>query len=398
MDQKAINLLVENHREKSALDQAFYTDPDIYALDMERIFLKVWLYAGHISEIPEVGDWFLYQFENESVIIVRSGEDQVHALVNVCRHRGSRICLESSGRSKRLACRYHGWVYGLDGELLAARYMGDDFDKSGIGLKRLHCEVLDGMIFINFAADPAPFDYVRNGLSECLAPYRLDQARVAHRQSYPMRANWKLAVENYSECYHCAPAHPEYSRGHSLARPEEKTADLYEEILARAPLCGLGDREVNRSYLSADAFGADFMYERYPMISGHLTGSEDGQPVAPLLGEISDYYGGCTDFMVGPVTFALAYCDHVVIYAFKPLSHDRCDCDITWLVRGDAGEGHDYDKGRLTWLWDITTHADKRIIERNAEGVNSRYYEPGPLSEMEVFTSGFNRWYLAQIG
>ncbi|MCK5363492.1 MAG: aromatic ring-hydroxylating dioxygenase subunit alpha, partial [Gammaproteobacteria bacterium] len=344
--------------------------------------------------VPNVGDWFLYELAGESVIIVRVAQDRFNALVNVCRHRGSRVCAEASGRSKRLACRYHGWVYGLDGELLAARYMGEEFDKSGIALKRLHCEVLGGMIFVNFADEPAPFDFVRQGLSECLAPYHLDSAKVAHRQSYPMNANWKLAVENYSECYHCAPAHPEYSRGHSLARPEKKTADLYEEILSRAPACGLSDKQVNRSLLNAEGFGADYNYERYPMIGGHLTGSDDGQQVAPLLGEIPDYYGGCTDFMVGPVTFALAYCDHVVIYAFKPLVLDRCDCDITWLVRGDAEESVDYDKDKLTWLWDITTHADKRIIERNAEGVNSRYYEPGPLSEMESFTWQFLEWYL----
>ena len=378
MDREAIRRLAASQPKMRALDQAFYTDTDIYALDIECIFLRCWLYAGHLSEIPEVGDWFLLELENESVIIVRSGAGRVHALINVCRHRGSRVCVTANGRSKRLACRYHGWVYGLDGELVAARNMAEDLDKSELGLKQIHCEVLEGMIFVNFADRPAPFDIVREGLAECLAPYGLGEAKVAHRQGYPMRANWKLAVENYSECYHCAPSHPEYSRGHSLARQEHRTADLYEEVLARAPACGLSDTQVNQSFRRAEAFGADYMYERYPMIGGHVTGSEDGQPVAPLLGSVSDYYGGCTDFMVGPVTFALAYCDHVVIYAFRPLALDRCTCDITWLVRGDAEQGRDYDKERLTWLWDITTHADKRIIERNAEGVNSRFYQPGP--------------------
>ncbi|MCJ7816050.1 MAG: hypothetical protein MUP31_08385, partial [Xanthomonadales bacterium] len=73
------------------------------------------------------------------------------------------------------------------------------------------------------------------------------------------------------------------------------------------------------------------------------------------------------------------------------------DCDITWLVRGDAEEGEDYDKEKLIWLWDVTTHADKTIIERNAQGVNSRYYKPGPLSEMEKFTWSFLSWYLASF-
>ena len=73
------------------------------------------------------------------------------------------------------------------------------------------------MIYVNFAEDPAPFSMIREGSADCLKPYGLENAKVAHRQSYPIASNWKLALENYTECYHCAPAHPEYSRGHSLA-------------------------------------------------------------------------------------------------------------------------------------------------------------------------------------
>ena len=203
-----------------------------------------------------------------------------------------------------------------------------------------------------------------------------------------MNANWKLAVENYCECYHCAPSHPEYSRGHSLADPDEKHADAYERIHQDAVACGLSEVQLDKKYRDAPGFGAGYGYGRYPMVRGHVTGSRDGKPVAPLLGSITDYFGGCTDIEVGPVTFGLAYPDYVVIYAFKPLGRDRADCDITWLVRGDAEEGKDYDRDQLVWLWDVTTQADKRIIERNAEGVASRFYEPGPLSPvMEYYLS-----------
>ena len=147
-------------------------------------------------------------------------------------------------------------------------------------------------------------------------------------------------------------------------------------------------------YLEAPAFGADFSYDRYPLIREHVTGSEDGKALAPLLGDIREFDGGATDMQVGPVTFALLYCDHVVIYRFTPRTLDTADCDITWLVRGDAEEGKDYDIDKLTWLWDVTTIADKNIIERNQQGVNSRYYVPGPLSEMEDHTWKFLAWYL----
>jgi Rieske 2Fe-2S family protein len=397
MQDKELNQLIDRQRERHSLTREFYSDPAIYERDVERIFLRSWLYAGHQSEIPEPGDWFLFDFAGESVIIARGADGAVNAMLNVCRHRGSRVCIEDSGCAKRLICRYHGWTYELDGQLVGAPRMPDEFDKSKVSLKRLQVELLDGLIFINFADNPAPFQSVRDGLRDALGPYDLANARVAHRQNYPIAANWKLAVENYCECYHCAPAHPEYSRGHSLAHVGIRSGELHDAVMARAGACGLSDRMVNHLYLDAPAFGADFGYDRYPLIRDHLTGSEDGKPVAPLLGSIRDYDGGATDLQIGPVLFGLMYCDHVVLYRFTPRGVDAADCDITWLVRGDAEEGRDYDRDRLTWLWDVTTHADKAIIERNQQGVNSRYYVPGPLSPMENYTWKFLSWYLAAM-
>lgn len=394
MKEEDIIKLAESQPEMVALPQAFYRDPDIYQRDIDRIFLNSWLYAGHQSEVPKIGDWFLFEFAEESVIIVRGENGEIRALLNVCRHRGSRICVENSGCSRRLTCRYHGWTYDLEGQLRAAAHMGEDFDKSDIALKKIHVELLDGLIFVNFAENPSPFKPVRNGLAECLRPYRLENAKVAHRESYPIAANWKLALENYCECYHCAPAHPEYSKGHSLAHPDARVAELTEKVLERAVACGLSDQMVNRMYLDAPGFGADFSYDRYALMRDHLTGSPDGMAIAPLMGDIKDYDGGTTDLQVGPVTYGLMYCDHVVLYRFTPLSVDRADCDITWLVNGDAEEGTDYDKEKLIWLWDVTTHADKTIIERNQQGVNSRYYVPGPFSTMEEMVWKFLSWYI----
>ncbi len=394
MEMQKIQELVANQQKMRALNQAFYNDPDIYRMDLERVYMRSWLYVGHQSEIHNVGDWFLFNFDRESVIIIHSAPGTVNALVNVCRHRGSRIFDEPHGYAKRLTCRYHGWTYDIDGSLRAAAYMSDDFDKSKMGLKKIHCEVLEGMIYVNFADSPAPFQAVRDALTECLRPYRLDQAKVAYRHNYPIESNWKLAVENYTECYHCAPAHPEYTRGHSLAEPESRSSRQHDEVMARAAACGLSETTVSRIYLRAECFGADYAYERYPMWRGHITGSQDGQPVAPLMGDIKDYDGGTTDFQIGPVTFALAYCDYVVIYRFTPDGLERSNCDVTWLINADAEEGRDYDEDKLIWLWDVTTHADQKIIERNAKGIRSRFYEPGPLSTMENFTWNFLEWYL----
>lgn len=386
--------LVAHRQPGHALAQAFYREPAIFEREMERIFLRSWLYAGHLSEIPRVGDWRRFELERESVIVVRAAEDRVSALVNVCRHRGSRICTATRGHGRRFTCPYHGWTYDADGALLAAPHMSEDFQPDRYALETVACEVLAGMIFLNFADDPAPLAEAKAELGACLDPYDLAGAQVAERRAYVIEANWKLAVENYCECYHCAPAHPEYSRGHALADPSADTPALRERVHARAVACGLSPAQPGRLFNEAPGFGAGYGYKRYPLLRGHRTGSRDGAPVAPLMGAIRDAYGGCADFEVGPVTFGLAYPDHVVVYAFRPVTKDRCVCELTWLVRGDAEAGTDYDPEDLTWLWRVTTEADRRIIENNAAGVASRHYTPGPLSTQEGYLERFLNWYL----
>ena len=394
----AMKELFEGYRDGYALPGAVYKDPQVYETEVREILLKSWLYAGHQSQVPERGDFFLFEVAGESVIVVRDGEGGINALMNVCRHRGSRICDAAEGHESRLTCRYHGWTYGLDGSLKAAARTGEDFDKSKWGLKRLAVRVFEGLVFVNFAENPPDFAEFEREMGPALRPYGIGQAKVAHRQNYPIRSNWKLAIENYCECYHCQPAHPEYSVGHGRAIPDAECEAMLSDVMAKAPEVGLTQHVIRRSWLFAPAFGLEYSFDRYPLLRGQLTGSRDGKPVAPLLGTIKGYDGGTTDWHLGPFTFALAYCDHVVVYRFGPRGLHETDCEITWLVRGDAVEGKDYRLEDLTWLWDVTTVADKVIIERNQAGVDSRYYEPGPLSpSMETFTQQFLAWYVAAM-
>jgi Rieske 2Fe-2S family protein len=398
---KAIDGLIDEQRQRTdagvGLTQPFFNDAEVYQRDIDRVFMRSWIYACHASEIPNVGDFQLLEVGEESVIVVRSAADRFSALINVCRHRGSRVCTEAAGNKSRFVCPYHAWAYDLDGKLAHARHMPEDFDKESKPLKQIQLRELHGLLFVNFDPNAEGFDAIEQAMDPCLAPYGLRDAKVAHRDTYRIEANWKLAVENYSECYHCAPAHPEYSMAHSLKDPGARDTDAMAAVMAKAPACGLSTERVNQVFDTAVAFGADYAYERYPLLNDHLTGSQDGKPVAPLMGSIKDFDGGTTDLQVGPVTFGLAYCDHIVLYRFTPRGVNACDCDISWLVRGDAEEGADYDRDKLTWLWDVTTIADKRIIEDNQAGVNSRFFEPGPFSEMEVFTQRFEKWYLAAI-
>ena len=388
-----LNELLARQKPGYALEQAFYLDADVYRQDVERIVLRSWILVGHSSQIAEPGQFLVSEIAGESIIVVRNDAGEINALLNVCRHRGSRVCREDQGRTSRFVCPYHAWTYDLDGQLVAAPRMMDSVDVTQLPLKQVSVEEFHGLLFVNFGPD-ADFASIREELSGPLAPYDLANAKIAHRQNYEIDANWKLGVENFCECYHCLPAHREYSVAHSLARPEKATPELREAVLAKAESCGLWPNSFDASYTASEVFGNDSFFSRTPLLKGHVTGSRDGKPVAPLLGSIKDYDGGASDFQIGPISFGLAYCDYVVLYRFIPKTKDQTDCEVIWLVRGDAEEGKDYQLDDLIWLWDVTTIADKRIIQDNARGVESRFYEPGPYAEMENYTQQFAEWYL----
>ncbi len=380
------------------LGQVFYSDPEIFRRDLDRMVLRHWLCAGHVSSVPNVGDFFLLEVANESAIIVRGEDGELRALVNVCRHRGSRVCRERSGNTRVLICPYHAWTYGIDGKLRAARHMAEPFDKTRHGLKQIALRVVEGLIFVTFADEPLGLSKVEEVLRRGYGPYGWADAKVAHRETYPIEANWKLAVENYVECYHCAPSHPEYARLHANEQPRAKIAELNAQMDERAAALGLTIPNRDHWALAAER-GEEATYcVRYAMLRGAVTGSPDGQAVAPLMGAFKGYDGGSTFIHVGPASFFLAYPDHGLIYRFIPRTVQRSELEVIWLVRGDAREGVDYDRDRLTWLWKVTSDADKRIIEDNQRGVNSRYYEPGPFSIMESQERRFIEWYLSEIG
>ena len=165
----------------------------------------------------------------------------------------------------------------------------------------------------------------------------------------------------------------------------------------RMPACGIEDIEIDFIDTKARPGEIGFGYGRTALFKKYKTGSRDGQPVAPLLGSIKGYDGGQADFSFGPFSFLLAYNDHVVCYVFTPVDHQNSNCEVYWLVRGDAEEGKDYDLDELTWLWDVTTKADKRIISNNSKGVHSKYYEPGPFSEMEAAERCYIEWILGEL-
>ena len=394
----SIQQLIKQQPEDWSLKQEFYKQADIYEREIEKIYMDSWLFIGHHSQIPNKGDYFVYNLLSESVIVIRGKDDQIHAYMNVCRHRGSRICVEEKGNVKRFTCPYHAWTYNLDGSLITAKTLGDGIKKEEFGLHKCQIEVVEGLILLNFSDQPSSLDNLKDELSEPMKMFGFNDLKIAAHKNYPIDANWKLAVENYNECYHCAPSHPEYSQSHTQKITDTKEYDQSQQkMLDSLSACGMKNIEISADYTSQTSGQEQYAYWRYALFDGYVTGSKSGAPIAPLIGEIKQFNPGASDFNIGPVTFLLAYCDHVVVYVFTPTEHTACQCDVYWMVHGNAIEGKDYDLDELTWLWDVTTKADERIVINNQKGINSRKYQPGPFTEKESSEKKFIRWYLALI-
>jgi Rieske 2Fe-2S family protein len=378
-DARSIRRLIAERTAGHALPQAFYVRDDIFTGDMD-LLLGGWTCLGHESEIAQPGDWITAGFGAESAIIVRGDDGVVRALANVCRHRGSRVCVEVHGASAMFTCPYHAWSYHLDGRLRAAREMPEGFDPSQHGLKPLPLAIVGGLLFVSFGEAPPSLEAAAPALSAMTEHFGWARARIAARRTYSVAANWKLVLENYHECYHCAPAHPEFSVLHTLARPKARKLRPQDDFEAWGPVSD--GREIARVMRSDLAEGA-------------LTGSRDGALIAPLMAKEAD--GACVFAELGYLSAFLAYGDHGLIYRFIPRGVLETEMEVIWLVAEDAREGADYDPEQLTWLWDVTSLADKRIIERNQAGVLSRFYSPGPFSLMEPGTSQLVDRYLADL-
>jgi phenylpropionate dioxygenase-like ring-hydroxylating dioxygenase large terminal subunit len=398
LDNSKLKNLLETHKKGFALSQPFYCDNEVFDLDVKSIFFHEWLFAGHVSELQEPGDYFLFQILNESVIVSRDFNKKLHAMVNVCRHRGSRVCLEKSGNTKRFTCPYHAWTYNLDGSLFNARLIEPDIDRSELGLQKLAVEVFHGLIFISFSDKPDDMTDLKSKLDPILSPFELSKTKVAFKKSYRVKANWKVLIENYSECYHCSSAHPEFSKSHVTHMSSEKAQPLNALMEKRAKVAGVPTDFVDCIGVNRFDGQPDYAYNRYSLYDGYDTGSEDGMAVGPLLGNIKEYDGGASDLYIGLLNPFLIYCDYVAVYRFIPIDKDTSIQEIIWLVRDNADLGSETAVDRLKWLWDVTTVSDKCIIEKNQEGINSRYYKPGPFSSMEKYTRLFVDFYLERLG
>ena len=308
------------------LDGRFYTDPEVFAAELDQIFARTWVLVGHSSQVARPGQVLRAQVGDESVLVVNDGAT-VRALYNVCQHRGHQlITTDDPVETKVITCPYHAWTYDLDGSLLHAR--GEDVGPLSVPSARV--ESLAGFLFVNLDPHAPPLAEVAPGVEDEILDLAPDarERRLTSRRTHLIAANWKIAVENYNECYHCPNVHKAFTR--SVVAPDSYrvTPDRFTiRHSARAPE------------------GADGRY-----------GS----------------------FFSWPASSIQCYPGHVLnTFRWIPVAVDR-----TLLVREwwfDTDHPNEAQRAIIDLDWDTTVAEDFDLMESVQVGVRSRGYRPGPL-------------------
>ncbi|HXR91101.1 MAG TPA: aromatic ring-hydroxylating dioxygenase subunit alpha [Steroidobacteraceae bacterium] len=381
------------------LPREFYTDAEIFALDLEQIFHRDWLFVAHSAELPEAGSYLTLQIGAYPVLLTRASDGVIRAFVNSCRHRGARVCPEAAGKSVRLVCPYHQWTYHLDGRLFAARQMGPELDRSQLGLKPLHCETVAGYIFVCLAADAPDFGPTRRHLEPYLLPHRLSEARVAFQSTIIEEGNWKLVWENNRECYHCAANHPELAR----TFPDTPTVTSVQGAAEDQQITEHWQRCESAALTSRFQLSPDGQMRtaRMPLVGPAVSYTMTGHPAVkrPLSDSIPrDLNIGTLLLFHYPTSWNHVLADHAISFRVLPLGPTRTALTTKWLVHRDAVEGVDYDLGELTRVWLATNEQDRAIVRELQTGANCPTYEPGPLSNVtEGGVKQFIDWYCSSL-
>src|SRR5438067_3026884 len=210
MQRKALERL------EPGLPARWYHDPEHYARELEAFWYRRWIAVAREEELAAPGDWRLVRIGTQSLVILRGEQGELAAFHNTCRHRGSVLCTEERGNfaRQRIVCPYHSWTYDLAGELLATprRMQTRDFDMRAFSLYRVPAEAWGGFVFVNLATGAGPLADVLGDMPARFGRYGFERLRIGKRVVADVRANWKLLAENFSECFHCPPVHPELCR------------------------------------------------------------------------------------------------------------------------------------------------------------------------------------------
>jgi len=346
-----------------------YTSETILAEERERIFARGWNCVGRASRLENPGDFLVREVAGESIIVLRDRTGKLRAFFNVCRHRGTRLCREESGRFREtIQCSYHAWTYSIDGRLVGAPSMQEveGFDKAAYPLHEAGIAEWEGFLFVHVGEDPEPFESAWKPVLERFTRYDLPSLAVGHRVGYDVHANWKLVFQNYSECLHCPTIHPKLA---SVLPYQSGANDLTE-----GPFLG------------------GYMEIKPPNQSATMSGRACGRIVSGALPEEDRRRGFYYTLM--PNLLLSLHPDYVNYYMITPVAVNQTRVESEWLFHPDtlADPNNNIQDG--IEFWDLTNRQDWDIVEQSQLGISSRRYVPGPYSPRESVPAAWDREYL----
>lgn len=355
-----------------SLPSRYYSDPGLFEREMERVFSDMWLHAGRVEDVARPGDALVRDVGTESVLVVRGEDETLRAFHNVCRHRGTRLCDETQHRfSGSISCPYHAWTYGLDGELQSAPHMEkvEGFREGDFPLRRVGVGEWAGHVFVHLAPSPPPLSGHLLDLPERLEPWGMESLVRVHRERYTVEANWKLIIQNYSECLHCPVAHPLLNKhSHYMSG---------DNALAQATyLGGAMNLRDDAETLSMDG--------RSPW--NRLPGLDEGEARKVL------YYAILPNVLVN------LHPQYMVTFNLWPQACDRTVIECDWHFHADEVRREGFDPGPAVEFWDLTNRQDWTLSARAQRGVGSRAYDPGPYSNREELLVALDELIKERVG
>jgi Rieske 2Fe-2S family protein len=338
----------------------YYHSKDIFEKELEKIFYRRWQLACREEEIPLPGDFLTIPVGGESIIVTRTKSGEIRGHFNVCRHRGTQICVDEKGHFDNgiIQCPYHAWQYSLDGELKGAPFMRDvpGFDKKDYSLFGAHVYVWGGFVFINIAKEPAPFENEMGALLGRFEDWHLADLRIAHHIPYRLKCNWKLILQNYQECYHCPGVHP-------LLADLTPFQGAVHDCMEGAVIGG---------YMTLNKEGGSMT----------MDGESAGPPVCDVAGDNMQrvhYYSVYPNLLLSP------HPDFVLYHLIRPVAVDEITNDCYFLLHPDViNDASKMERFQSAIdFWDMTNKQDWDVCEQMQLGTRSRRFERGRYAPQE---------------
>lgn len=356
-----------------SLPRAAYWDARFFEREKRAVFWDQWFYAGRAELLDGPGSYRVLEIAGESIILVRGDDGRIYGHINLCRHRGSQLLCGEGTLRGAIRCPYHAWAYAHDGRLIASPFI----ESSSIpeDAKHLYAAAVAewaGFLFVRVNAAPdedsvASLHAQLNGVPERLRRYPLRELRVARTIRYDVNANWKVLLENYNECYHCAGVHPE--------------------------LC-----KIVPAFKQHGGAGLD--WDRgIPHKDGAFTFTTSGTSARALFDGLNEeertrHKGE----LIYPNMLLSLSAEHVAVFSLWPQASDRTIVICDFLFHPDEMQKADFDPSDAVEFWDLVNRQDWKICESVQRGMRSQKFRYGYYAPMEDWSLDMRRYICEHLG